>query len=184
MSNLPGAHLEQRLLILTPIGKDAALIEAMLRGDAVSCTACGDMQHLARELDRGAAAVLITEEALAGSVDPLAVRIAQQATWSDLPVLLLTRLGADSALVQQALAKLGNVTLLERPVRVTALVSAVRSALRARARQYQTRAYLEEREQSDERKDQFLAMLAHELRNPLAPVCNAMLTTSEPSESR
>jgi len=27
--------------------------------------------------------------------------------------------------------------------------------------------------ESDQRKDQFLAMLAHELRNPLAPICNA-----------
>ena len=69
---------------------------------------------------------------------------------------------------------LGNVTLLERPVRVTALASAVRSALRARERQYQTRAHLHEREQADRRKDEFLATLAHELRNPLAPIRNSV----------
>ena len=69
---------------------------------------------------------------------------------------------------------LGNVTLLERPVRVTALASAVHSALRARERQYQTRAHLLEREEADRRKDEFLATLAHELRNPLAPIRNSV----------
>jgi PAS domain S-box-containing protein len=44
---------------------------------------------------------------------------------------------------------LGNVTVLERPVRVAALVSAVRVALRARRRQYQNRDYLEARERSE-----------------------------------
>jgi PAS domain S-box-containing protein len=32
----------------------------------------------------------------------------------------------------------------------------------------------EELKEADRRKDEFLAMLAHELRNPLAPVCNAL----------
>ena len=59
--------------------------------------------------------------------------------------------------------KVGNVTLLERPVRTIALISAAHSALRARDRQYQVRL-------ADQRKDEFLATLAHELRNPLAPI--------------
>ena len=75
---------------------------------------------------------------------------------------------------------LGNVTVLERPTRVAALVSAVRAALRARQRQYQIRDHLAEREraealrEADRRKDEFLAMLAHELRNPLAPIRNSL----------
>jgi signal transduction histidine kinase len=43
------------------------------------------------------------------------------------------------------------------------LVSAAQSALRARRRQYAMR-------EVDQRKDEFLAMLGHELRNPLAPI--------------
>ena len=35
------------------------------------------------------------------------------------------------------------------------------------------RLYAEVKE-GDRRKDEFLAMLAHELRNPLAPICNAL----------
>jgi len=64
--------------------------------------------------------------------------------------------------------------VLERPVRISTLLSVVRSCLRARERQYQTRAHLQEREQADRRKDEFLATLAHELRNPLAPIRNSL----------
>jgi CheY-like chemotaxis protein/two-component sensor histidine kinase len=53
--------------------------------------------------------------------------------------------------------------------------------LRARRRQYEIREHLAEQErvtqglrEADRRKDEFLAMLAHELRNPLAPIRNAV----------
>ena len=174
MSDLQIERLERRLLIVAPIGKDAALIEAMLRHDGVTCAACPDSEHLSRELDRGAGAIMVTEEALADESGRFAALIARQPSWSDLPVLLLTRPGADSALVGSALETLRNVTLLERPVRMGALASAVRSALRARERQYEIRAQLEERRHASERKDQFLATLAHELRNPLAPIRNSL----------
>jgi signal transduction histidine kinase len=169
-----GAELERRVLIVAPLGKDAQLMESALRREGVGCSACPDLAALAEELGRGAAALVIAEEALGSGDEHLARLVAAQPPWSDLPVLLLTRPGANSAAVARALETLGNVTLLERPVRASALSSAVRSALRARVRQYQTRAHLEEREQADRRKDEFLAMLAHELRNPLAPIRNSV----------
>jgi signal transduction histidine kinase/CheY-like chemotaxis protein len=80
----------------------------------------------------------------------------------------------------QRLEALGNVMLIERPMSGEALVSAARGALRARRRQYQARAMIAERAAANARllsaarqKDEFLAMLAHELRNPLAPIRNA-----------
>ena len=76
---------------------------------------------------------------------------------------------------------LGNVTLLERPVRVATLLTAIRTALRARQRQYQIREHLLERSRTevalrdaDQRKDEFLATLSHELRNPLAPLVSGL----------
>jgi signal transduction histidine kinase len=173
VNGLPGERLERRLLVLAPVGKDASLVEEMLRKDAVACVACADVERLSRELERGAAALLVAEEALPHDAR-LSELIQQQPPWSDLPVLVLTRPGANSAAVARAVRTLGNVTLLERPVRVTALASAVHSALRARERQYQTRAHLQEREEADRRKDEFLATLAHELRNPLAPIRNSV----------
>jgi signal transduction histidine kinase len=107
--------------------------------------------------------------------------VRRQPAWSDFPIVVLTEEGASSEMALRTLETLGNVTLLERPVRVPALVSAVRSALRARRRQHQIRDYLAESErtaaslrEADRRKDEFLAILAHELRNPLAPLRNAL----------
>jgi signal transduction histidine kinase/ActR/RegA family two-component response regulator len=170
------SDLERRLLVLAPIGKDGALIQSALGRNVMNCECylCATFDVLVRELSRGAVALLISEEALADADDRLAAHIARQPPWSDLPVLVLTGQGADSVNVTRAVQTLGNVTLLERPIRVAALVSAVRSAIRARLRQYETRIHLQDRDTENRRKDEFIATLAHELRNPLAPIRNAV----------
>jgi signal transduction histidine kinase/ActR/RegA family two-component response regulator len=153
-----------------------------LGNSAIECRICRDMRSLCDELAIGAGAVLLSEEAISDATrQQLATLIAAQPPWSDLPVLVMTRRGADSRVVADAVSSLGNVTLLERPTRVSMLLSAVRTALRARQRQYQIRSHLVQQEQAekslreaDRRKDEFLAMLAHELRNPLAPMRNSL----------
>ena len=172
MSGPAAEQLEKRVLILAPFGRDAELSRAVLRG--VDCRIAANLDELLVELERGAAALLIAEEALNHDIMPLADFISGQPSWSDLPVLVLAQRGADSPSALRALELLGNVTLLERPLRVAALLSTVRAALRGRERQYLTRAHLREREQADQRKDEFLATLAHELRNPLAPIRNSV----------
>jgi signal transduction histidine kinase len=111
-----------------------------------------------------------------------------QPPWSDLPIMLLIGRRADSGAIGAAARTIGNVTLLERPMRVAALLSAAESALRARRRQYESRGQQQALERAAEdlsaserqlreahaRKDEFLATLAHELRNPLAPIRNAL----------
>ena len=177
-----GSDLDRRLLMLAPTGRDAELMGAVLESAGVECLVCEDMRALCMAAREGAAAALIAEEALAeGAYHDLTVVLAQQPPWSDLPVLLLSERGADSDVITDALQSLGNVTVLERPTRVPTLVSAVHSALRSRNRQYQVRANIAEREQyadalhaADKRKDEFLATLAHELRNPLAPMRTAL----------
>jgi len=81
------------------------------------------------------------------------------------------------------------VTLLERPVRLATLQSTVRTALRARERQYQIRRQLAELRDADQRKDEFLATLGHELRNPLSPLLTSvellkLATPSDPNVAR
>ena len=88
---------EGRLLVLAPVGRDAQLMQSMLASEKVECRACPDLRDLLRELEHGAGALVLTEEALAddgGSA--LAAWISKQPPWSDLPVLLLTRPGAGS----------------------------------------------------------------------------------------
>jgi signal transduction histidine kinase len=63
---------------------------------------------------------------------------------------------------------------LVEPMEPEELVAHVRALLRLRhSEQERTRA-LQALQEADRRKDEFLAMLAHELRNPLAPIRNAV----------
>ena len=182
-------NLEERILVHTPTGRDAELVTSSLRRAHLATQVCDGWATLEREIRRGAAAILISEEAL----DPMGARrlqelLEEQPSWSDLPIMLLIARSADSQGMHAAARAIGNVTLLERPMRVAALLSASEYALRARRRQYQSRSHLQalERAANDlsaseqqlreahARKDEFLATLAHELRNPLAPIRNAL----------
>ena len=141
--------LEQRVFILAPTGKDAALTASVLERAGVTCVSSPNLEEICEGLEHGGGAVLLAEEAVSDDrIGCLKEWLARQAPWSDLPVLVLARPGADSAAVSMAMEILGNVTVLERPMRVAALVSAVRSSLRSRQRQYQTRDHLAERERS------------------------------------
>ena len=172
---------ETRVLLLVPTGKDAELTRSILGRAGFTAVCCSSLEHVCELLETGAGAVLIAEEAVQGRGGCLVEWLGRQPPWSDLPLLVLARPGADSAAVAQAMDHFGNVTLLERPTRVAALVSIVRTALRARQRQYQIREHLaaqmraeESLRDADRRKDEFLAVLAHELRNPLAPLVNSL----------
>lgn len=176
MNAVHASFVEHRLLIHAPLGKDAALIESVVSKEAIRCHTCADLDEVLHELTLGAGALILVEESLVQNGEQLRIALSKQPHWSDIPVLLLTAPGAGSRTVARTLEWPCNVTLLERPVRIRALASAVRSALRARERQYQTRTHLEQQEQADKRKNQFLATLAHELRNPLAPISSGIQT--------
>ncbi|MEO5677759.1 MAG: ATP-binding protein [Usitatibacter sp.] len=141
----PPSH-ERRVLILAPTGRDAPLTRDVLADAGIRSTICSDLRMLVQELAAGAGALLLSEEALATEVELICLgeRMNRQPSWSDLPILMLAHHGADSGAVRKAVRALGNVTLLERPVRVAALVTAAQTALRARQRQYHAREHLQD----------------------------------------
>ena len=72
---------------------------------------------------------------------------------------------------------------LVEPMEPEELVANVKALLRMRQAEDERQAALAELREADRRKDEFLAMLAHELRNPLAPIRNAVeiLKTEDPA---
>ena len=160
--------VENRVLVFMPTGRDAALVCATLNKAGVSAEPCADAETLTEEIAAGAGAVLLAEEGLQnGRLEHLMETFNRQPVWSDLPVVLFAGSPHNS---EKLLANIGshlNATIVERPIRVAMLISAVRGALRARQKQYQTRDLLNKLEESDRQKDLFLATLSHELRTPL-----------------
>lgn len=163
----------ERLLIVAPIGRDAELICSQLSSRGLGCVACRDVEELCREIDQGAGALLITEEALTPSgLRHLSERLQNQPPWSDIPLIILAGEPAfDSQ--SRSFGELGqrtSLTLVDRPVRIASLVSAAHSALRARRRQYELRDLMDKLEDRVRERDRFLAILGHELRNPLGAI--------------
>jgi signal transduction histidine kinase/CheY-like chemotaxis protein len=141
----PGPSSE-RAVILAPTGRDAAVAAALIREAGFHADICDDLTSLAHDVDGGAGLAVIADEAVkTADLRQLAHWLNGQPPWSDFPIVLLTRQGGGPERNPDAarLGKLlGNVTFLERPFHPTTLVSIVGSAVRARRRQYQTRAIL------------------------------------------
>lgn len=137
---------DQRVLVLAVMGRDGALTCDLLRQSGHSAENCLDMEDLCCRIEQGVGAVVLAEEAIEREdVQPLIQTLEEQPTWSDPPLIILAASRSDRQGDWHCMTSLGkraNITLVERPVRPWAMVSAVQSALRARQRQYQVRDYI------------------------------------------
>jgi len=192
MSADPGAD-DERVLLVAPTPRDAAVTCSLLRTADVLCESYGTLLELAKEMKHGVGALMLTDRALFDEDFEVILRgLEQQPPWSDVPVVLLTQGQQSTARVMALLRRLSNLTLLDRPTSTRSMISAVQAALRGRRRQYQLRDQMQAEaraqqalREADRRKDEFLATLAHELRNPLAPLSTGLqLMSTDLDEQR
>ncbi len=153
-------HYRERVLVVAPTRGDAALTRSLLIGAGLECHICNDLIELTRNIGQGVGAILLTEEAQdASDAHVLVDALGAQPKWSDVPILMLCAAGADSPHAMVAMELLGNVTVLERPVRMSTLVSAIRTAIRARRRQYEIRDHLAELKRGEKARALYAAIV-------------------------
>jgi signal transduction histidine kinase len=176
-----------RVLVLAPSGRDSLLICKLLEQAGMKGVSCANVERVRAEMANGAGALVIAEEALTVPViSELSDLLNAQAPWSDFPLVLLTAPGEvslGSERRRESRKPLGNILLLERPVRPETMLSTIAIALRARNRQYQVRDYIRQQRRTEEslRKSEKLAVagrlaasIAHEINNPLEAIGNLL----------
>ncbi|MFP4564184.1 MAG: ATP-binding protein [Spirochaetia bacterium] len=173
------------VIVLTSRGADADVILRTLELAGIGGIACRGVDDLRGRITGGADAAIITDEMLFGSeLNDLKEILAREPNWSYFPIIILSGHTWSPLTVWNLVQDLdysGQIQILDRPLHTAELISAVRAALNARSRQYQVRDELKTRREMERqlkkesrRKNEFLAVLGHELRNPLAVAAAAV----------
>lgn len=179
-----------RVLALVADGREGAALVRILADNGIDAAAARSRDDLAAARLDDIDAIVIAEDAVTEDAQRrvVAERLRDQPPWSDVPVLLIARAPAVNPVVSWAVRHLGNVAILDRPMRISTLLGAIRVATRARARQYELRARIDaERRAAEERRGLEAELLraqryetvgrlaggmAHEFNNKLAVILN------------
>ena len=168
---------------------DMEVASNLLKQARLDFQACAGIDALIAQPAQDAGALLIEEEGLtAGALEKLNVFLGGQPPWSHLPVILLVKRVSSTGPRKPWSLWIPNLTLVDRPVTSTALVSVFHMVLRARQRQYQIRDLLAslqemnrtleqrvtdrtvELERSNKDLEQFAYVASHDLQEPLRMV--------------
>ncbi|GFO68019.1 hypothetical protein GMLC_15980 [Geomonas limicola] len=143
---------DERVIVLLKQRRDAASIPKVLGEVGVHALLCATLEEVCAEVAKGIGALIIGDDLIShSSIGCLRDTLARQPAWSELPIMVLLRPGPESSRLQNTLLLPGDVTLIERPVRVNTLVAHVQAALRGRRRQYLVRDQMLELERSERR---------------------------------
>ena len=147
--------LRERIIVLTSTGADAEIAVSILAEEGLAAESAGNAFALAQEIGRGAAMALVAAEAL-DERGAAAIRdvLDQQPPWSEFPILIFLAEAEDAGTLSpfDVFGPRAHVTLIDRPIHVTTLVSATQSALRSRHRQYEVQGLLQELADAVERE--------------------------------
>jgi two-component sensor histidine kinase len=172
MNALPPASAEtdpalaETVLVLTRLAPDADAIARVLRLAGFAVLICADMETFSDQLPHCLTAIVTIEALPPASRLRVEEALRSQPPWSDVPLVLL--IGRASLRgPQDTWVGLGNVTVLERPLRPSALRAAVDSAARARRRQWQVRDLLTYSEQLSVQLMRAMTETHHRVKNNL-----------------
>lgn len=134
---------DQRVIVLMSDRSEGEALCAVLRDARLGVELCEDSDELRRRFELELGVVVVDEACLRPpEVHRLLAVLSAQPPWSDLPLIVVT----DNATAAQArfdavraIESLGNMAMIERPVRAGTLISLAQFALRARRRQYELR---------------------------------------------
>jgi two-component system, sensor histidine kinase len=172
------------VLCLAPTSADAVILERLFAAAQLPAEVFADPMAFSAALAADCGALLIAEEALDGpAAGPLRARLAAQEDWSAIPlIILVASLPWTRGGTLQEQADYARITLLERPIRLATLTAVMQMARTERLQQYRVRDLLAERALGIARRDDFLALLGHEMRNPLGALSMcAEILGQEPS---
>jgi PAS domain S-box-containing protein len=141
-------RFRHRVLVLPTTSADGAAIGKLFDANEIQFALCRNMGQLCVSIEAGAGVLIVSEESIIKDSSKLIACVSKQPVWSDLPIIVLSRSGRESTTLADLVATLGNVSVVERPIRTSTLVTLVRSCLRARQRQYDVQEYLVQQDEA------------------------------------
>ena len=179
---------EHTLLVLAPVGRDAALLQAAFEQAGMTAAILPDLSHALDAIRAGELGALVIAAEILGAVGLVELQQAVDAQphWSDVPVLLLMPAHAQasaSTRLEALLQHVPSATLVERPIRPATLLSLARAALTSRSRQYEVRSVIEQRDRTAKQLveseklaavGRLAASISHEINNPLESITNLL----------
>lgn len=140
-------------LIYAPGGRDAQIASSLLTEAGFASIPVRDLDDLATKIGDGTGFVVITEEAVrSADLKAVADWVRSQASWSDMPFIVLTHRGGGperNPAAARLSEVLGNVSFVERPFHATTFISVARTAMRGRRRQFEARVRIEELDEGE-----------------------------------